>query len=234
MAEQRDNILNMPAYSVTDAAGYLRIPLATLRSWLNGRTYSTKTGSQTFEPLIQRPDPALPQLSFTNLVEAHILRIIREIHRVKLARVRKALDYISHQFDTQHPLVMKKFQTDGIDLFVDQMDALINVSRSGQLAMRETLKHLLTRVEWDAKGVASRFFPILTEPTFALPDDRLIFLDPAVRYGKPLIAGKGVPTEIVTELYDAGDSIEDIANEYDCTPLEVKTAIQFEAQSRAA
>lgn len=80
---------------MTDAARYLRIPAVTLRSWLKGRSHTTKNGQQAFEPLSQRPDPGLPQLSFTNLVEAHVLRIIRETHQVKLDKVRKALDYMS-------------------------------------------------------------------------------------------------------------------------------------------
>jgi uncharacterized protein (DUF433 family) len=137
------------------------------------------------------------------------------------------------QFDTIHPLVMKRFQTDGVDLFVDEMERLVNVSRSGQLAMRDTLKGLLTRVEWDANGLATRFFPIIE----AVPDpknDKIIFLDPSIRFGKPVIAAKGVPTNIIVELFDAGDSIEDIADEYDCTPLQIETAIYFECQSRAA
>jgi uncharacterized protein (DUF433 family) len=95
------------------------------------------------------------------------------------------------------------------------------------------LKHLLTRVEWDAKGLASRFYPI----TELVPDperDKIIFLDPSIRFGKPVIAAKGVPTDIIAELYNAGDSIEDIAYEYDCTPLQIKTAIQFESQNQAA
>ena len=113
---------DIPAYSVTDAARYLRIPTATLHSWLKGRALTTQRGQQAFEPLIQRPDPELPQLSFTNLVEAHVLRLIRETHQVRLDKVRKALDYVSQQFNTNHPLARRKFQTDGIDLFVDQME----------------------------------------------------------------------------------------------------------------
>jgi len=233
MVKWDDDIYNTPAYPVTDAARYLRIPLMTLRSWLKGRSYVTKNGQQAFEPLIQRPDPTLPQLSFTNLVEAHVLRIIRETHQVKLDKVRKALDYMSQQFDTAHPLVMKRFQTDGVDLFVDQMDRLVNVSRSGQLAMRETLKHLLTRVEWNADGLASRFFPVVE----LLPEpgtDKIIFLDPSIRFGKPVIAGKGVPTAAIASLYEAGDDIEAIADEFDCTPDQVKTAIRFESLLLAA
>lgn len=233
MVRWDDDIYNTPAYPVTDAARYLRIPVVTLRSWLKGRSYATQGCQQAFEPLIQRPDPALPQLSFTNLVEAHVLRVIRETHQVKLDKVRNALDYMGQQFETDHPLVMRRFQTDGVDLFVDQMDQLINVSRSGQLAMRETLKHLLTRVEWNADGLASRFFPVIElvpEPR----TDKIIFLDPSIRFGKPVIAGKGVPTSAIVSLIDAGDSVNDVADEFDCTPQQIKAAIQFEAQNRAA
>jgi uncharacterized protein (DUF433 family) len=233
MVKWDDGIYNIPAYSVTDAARYLSIPSVTLNSWLKGRSYATKNGQQVFDSLIQRPNPSLPQLSFTNLVEAHVLRILRKTHQVKLDKVRSALDYMGQQFDTHHPLVMKRFQTDGVDLFVEQMERLVNVSRSGQLAMREILKHLLARVEWDASGFANRFFPnidLVPNPE----SDKIIFLDPSIRFGKPVIADKGVPTDIIAELYNAGDSINDIADEYDCTPLQVKTAIQFEFQNRAA
>lgn len=233
MVKWERDIYHVPAYSVTDAARYLRIPLVTLRAWLKGRSDSIKQGQQASDPLIQRPHPDLPQLSFTNLVEAHVLRIIRETHQVKLDKVRSALDYMSQQFATNHPLVMKRFQTDGVDLFVDEMDRLVNVSRSGQLAMRETLKHLLTRVEWDEEGIAHRFFP----PIERFPDpemDKIIFLDPAIQFGKPVIRGKGVPTAAIVSLIDAGDEIEDVAEEFDCSPDQVKAAIQFEAQNRAA
>ncbi len=233
MVKWDHDIYNTPAYPVTDAARYLHIPVRTLRSWLEERSYPTKDGQQAFESLIQRPDPEYPQLSFTNLVEAHVLRIIRETHQVKLDKVRKALDYMGQQFNTPHPLVMRRFQTDGVDLFVDQVDQLVNVSRSGQLAMRETLKHLLTRVEWNADGIASRFFPVFE----LVPDpaqDKLIFLDPAIQFGRPVIAGRGVPTKAIVSLIDAGDSIEDVADEFDCAPAQVKAAIQFEAQNRAA
>ena len=231
MAKWDGDIYNTPAYPVTDAARYLRIPVVTLRSWLQGRSYVTKNGQQAFDPLIQRPDSGVPQLSFTNLVEAHVLRIIRETHQVKLDKVRKALDYMGQQFSTSHPLATKKFQTDGIDLFVDQMDKLVNVSRSGQLTMRETLKHLLTRVEWDERDIADRLFPFIqTEGDTG----KLLYIDPRISFGRPVIAGKGVPTAAIADLYEAGDDIEDIADEFDCTADQIKAAIRFESLSLAA
>ncbi len=81
------DIYNIPTYSVTDASRYLNIPLPTLSTWLNGRKYHTKQGKQNFLPLIQRPWAQMSQLSFTNLIEAHILRVIRTIHNISLDKV---------------------------------------------------------------------------------------------------------------------------------------------------
>jgi uncharacterized protein (DUF433 family) len=43
-----------------------------------------------------------------------------------------------------------------------------------------------------------------------------------------------VPTAAIVSLIDAGDSIDDVAEEFDCSPEQIKAAIQFEAQNRAA
>jgi uncharacterized protein (DUF433 family) len=225
------DIYNIPAYSVTDAARYLRVPLGTLKTWLQGRSYTTKQGKRQSLPIIQRPNPDLPQLSFANLVEAHVLRVLRETHQIRLDKVRVALDYLSTQLKNDHPLIQKTFKTDGIDLFIDSMDKLVNVSRSGQLVMRETITHLLTRIEWDDRGIAARFFPFIQPEG---DDSKILYIDPRIAYGRPVIAGKGVPTAAIAEMYEAGDEIDDIANEYDCSSLEVIAAIRFENIARAA
>ena len=228
MREWNTEIYNVPAYSVSDAARYLHIPLPTLRSWLQGRTYQTKTGQRTCEPIIQRPSADTAQMSFINLIEAHVLRILREIHQIKLDKVRIALDYMSKAFDSSHPLAEKRFQTDGVDLFVDRMDGLVNVSRSGQLAMKEILKHLLTRVEWDERDIATRLFPFVRSEG---DNTKILYIDPRISFGKPVIAGTRIPSSSIIDLYDAGDEIEDIADEFDCTPQQIKAAIQFESSA---
>jgi hypothetical protein len=82
-----------PIYGLSEAAGYLHIPLATLRSWTVGRKYRTRDGSASFEPLIQLPEPSEARLSFSNLVEAHVLRALRTRHDVSMRAVRQALSY---------------------------------------------------------------------------------------------------------------------------------------------
>jgi uncharacterized protein (DUF433 family) len=172
----------------------------------------------------------MPQLSFTNLVEAHILRVIRTIHNISLDKVRTALDYISERFNTNHPLATKQFSTDGVDLFLEEVGHLVNVSRSGQLAMKEILQQLLTRVEWDENNFATRLYPELDH----INDDKVLIIDPHISFGKPIIKGTGVPTRAIAQLYDAGDSMEEIAEDYDCNVIEIKQAILFESHRRAA
>lgn len=88
------DLRNLPAYPFVDAAHYLRVPLDTLRSWVRSRHYEMNKGQQFSEPLIELPTAEASELSFTNLVEARVLRAIRVEHKVRLDKIRKALAYI--------------------------------------------------------------------------------------------------------------------------------------------
>jgi hypothetical protein len=100
---------DIPTYRVSEAARYLRIPVGTVRSWVVGRHYPTSKGKRNFPPLIATDAAAVnaraPRLlSFTNLVEIHVLRAIRKEHKIQLDKVRTALDYLEAQFSMPHPL----------------------------------------------------------------------------------------------------------------------------------
>src|SRR5216684_2327348 len=95
--DQKDPRLT-PAYSIAEAAHYLRMPEGTLRSWVAGRLYPVAGQSKRSRPLIHLNDPKRQNLSFVNLVEGHVHAAIRHRHGVKLPKVRKALDYVRRQF----------------------------------------------------------------------------------------------------------------------------------------
>src|SRR5215813_7119999 len=99
----------MPAYSLGEAAHYLRMPEGTLRSWV-GRWYPVAGQTKRPKPLIHLDDPKKQYLSFINLVEAHVLAAIRRRHGVKLPKVRTALDYVMRQFKIERPLIDQTFQ----------------------------------------------------------------------------------------------------------------------------
>ncbi|WP_416674425.1 hypothetical protein [Egbenema bharatensis] len=74
------------------------------------------------------------------------------------------------------------------------------LTRSGQLAMRETLKRLLTHVDWNAEGIASRFFPVI-ELVPQPGSDRIILLDPSIQFGKPVSAGQNLTRQQMADLF---------------------------------
>src|SRR5574341_1409658 len=102
---ERD-LREVPAYSIAEAAGYLRIPKTTLRAWLLGQT--------GFRAVIDIADRRGRQMSFINLVEAFVLSGIRRQHGVTLPKVRKAVDYLRRTFKAARPLADEQFATDGV------------------------------------------------------------------------------------------------------------------------
>lgn len=221
-----------PAYSLTEASRYLSIPPATLRSWVAGRKYSTEAGPRFFRPVIQLPDDARAGLSFANLVEAHVLDAIRRRHRVPLSKIRQAIEYLRKHFSSKHPLAEQRFETDGIDLFIDKFGRLINVTQSGQIALREVLKAHLHRVEHDATGTAVRLYPFTRKRD--LNEPKVILIDPRISYGRPVLAGTGIPTAIVAERYKAGESIDELAEDYGRSRDDIEEAIRCELWLEAA
>jgi len=217
---------DIPTYPIVDAARYVRIPVGTLRSWIYGRSYLSREGKQYAPALIELPKEKVRELSFTNLVEAHVLRIIRLDHRISLAKVRTAIDYISEQFNLPHPLARVEFQTDGKDLFVDKLGGLIAVSKDGQLAMREMLGNHLKRIELDEAGRAAQLFPFTGVDEEEAP--KIVVVNPKISFGRLVLVGTGIPTAILAERYKAGESINSLAEDYEINSLQVEEAIRCE------
>jgi uncharacterized protein (DUF433 family) len=222
----------LPAYYVGEAAHYLRMPEETLRSWVLGRWYPAEGGRKRFQPVIRLDDPQRRYLSFMNLVEAHVLAAIRRGHGVKLPKVRSALEYVKRQFDVERPLVDETFQTDGLDLFVERYGSLINASREGQQAMKEIINVYLKRIERDAEGVPVKLYPFTRRSeSEAAPktDPRLVVMNPSVSFGRPVIAGTGIPVSSIYERYQAGDSIANLAQDFHLETGAIEEAIRCEA-----
>ena len=223
---------DIPTYAIGEAAHYLRIPAGTVRSWVAGRHYKTSQGRQCFQPLVTTIVQKPRLLSFTNLIEVHVLRAIRKDHKIQLDKVRSALDYIESQLQVSHPLAHSEFRTDGVDLFTDRYGTLINASKSGQTLLREALNAHLERIEPDDSGLAIKLYPFTRSHSTNSP--RLVVIDSRLAFGRLVIAGTGIPTHVVAERYQAGDSIADLADDYNCRHEVIEEAIRCEMQSVAA
>lgn len=223
----------LPAYTLPRAAYLAGVPAQTLRSWVNGRNYATQKGTTRSAPILELPDPELPYMSFVNVIEAHILGAIRRLHKVPLTNVRKAVVYVKEQFGTSHPLAERKFETDGVDLFIRELDEVINASRGGQYAFKELIEARLTRIEHDNQGRALRLFPFISDSSHATAQQlkeqpKAIVIDPTIAFGKPVLVGTGIPTAVIADRFKAGELISSIAYDYNRATAEIEQALRYE------
>jgi uncharacterized protein (DUF433 family) len=222
---------DLPAYTIGEAAHYLRVPTPTLRSWVVGRSYPVKGGDRFFKPVIPLPDTTKHQLSFINLVEAHVLDAIRSRYNVPLPKVRKAVSFLQRNFTSKHPLADQRMETNGLDLFVRKFGQLINISQDGQLAMRELLDAYLQRIDRDPAGMAIRLHPFTRKRELTEP--RYVLIDPYVAFGRPVLTGTGIPTAVIADRYKAGESIDELAEDYGQDRFHIEEAIRCELAEAA-
>jgi uncharacterized protein (DUF433 family) len=218
----------IPAYDTSTVSHYLRIPENTIRNWSHG--YKLPSGRLS-APLIRVDDPSGAFFSFANLVELHVLGALRRDHLVKLLNIRRAIEYLEGELDSPRPLLERTMETDGVDVFVDQFGELVNATRQGQVAMREVLHAYLKRIDRDPKGVPIRLFPFTRPKEIEAP--RLISIDPAVAFGRSVIAGSRVPTREVYERYMRGESSAELADDFGRSIEEIEEAVRCESGKAA-
>lgn len=203
-------------YDFPEAAQYLHLPKSTVRAWV--------CGQDGFEPLITPAGDHSPMLSFINLVEIHMLAAIRRVHKVKMSNVRIALQTLGGSRRLR-PLASRELLTDGVDLFVQNFGELVNLSMPNQQVMAKVMSAYLKRIDWE-DSEPSALFPFSTAN--ALDSRKSVMIDPRISFGRLVIAGTGIPTEIVAERFRAGESIDELAKDYRRDRLEIEDVLRFE------
>ncbi len=219
----------LPLYSVHEAARIVRVRPTTVRAWALGRTYPTSQGDRAWPPLIHAADPKGRRLSFANLVELHVLRSLRD-KRVRVESIRSASRFIKNALRAEHPLADVDAHTDCVDVYVEYLGRLINASTSN-LALRPVVEKYLERIDRDEQGLASRLFPITRDDA---TNTRAVVIDPARRFGRPILANANIETSVIADRFFAGEVPESLAADFDISESDVHEAVRFEHQLRAA
>jgi uncharacterized protein (DUF433 family) len=219
-----DQILQTPIYNMVEAAHYARVPYQTLRYWAKGR--------DSVPPLIALASNEPPRLSFMNLVECHILSGMRREYNLSIVKVRPALRNLIKLYPSLHPLLDWHFETNRVNLFVREPgDELIDLNNPEQKVLAEILEINIERIERDTKGMYV-FYPFVEKRSRQEP--KIIMINPAISFGRPVISGTGIPTAVIASRFHARDSIRDLAEEYGRTEKEVEEAIRWESRAIAA
>ncbi len=223
---------DVPIYTYSEAAYYLGVHKGKLRTWVIGRTVPTRTGkTQWIDPLIPAADAAAGLMSFYNLAEAHILAASRYKHHVPLRSIRNAIFYLQKAYPSPHPLLSREFHTDGLDLFIKGITEVENLSRQGQLGLKPVLDLFLHRIEFDEKFRPKKVWPLVKGQS---ESEKIVSMVFGVSAGRPTVDGTGVPVMMLWQRSQAGEDIEEIADDYEIDVSKVKKAIEYIEHIKAA
>lgn len=220
--------LDREMYTEAEAARLLRLSPSTLHYWLEGGVRR----SRTYQPII-RPEPKgrRADVTWAEFVEASLLKQYRRDANVPMRELRTFVEVLRRSLDVPYPLAHKRpFVTSGRSLVMDAQrqadlpgDWWLVAEASNQLTLLSTADAFYRRVIWDddvAGGwrIAGEESPVV--------------IDPDVRFGRPQIAG--ISTEVIWEHKTAGESDEEIAEDFGLTEGQVYWALAYEADSRTS
>jgi uncharacterized protein (DUF433 family) len=148
-----------------------------------------------------------------------------------MLKMRATVNYLKKAFDTTHPLADVSLKTDGIHVFVEQLEQQVSASGEGQISIREIVDQYLERIGRDDKG--NLWLYPFTRPSDHLDQPRIIVMDPRISFGRPVIANTGVRTSMLAERYRAGDSMQALVEDYGLDRSVIEEAIRCEMRKAA-
>jgi uncharacterized protein (DUF433 family) len=140
--------------------------------------------------------------------------------------VRPALAYAEEVLGIERLLLNNEpLLTNGAELFLDRFGELINLTRAGQIAIREVLIQHLKRVERDDAAIPIRLYPFVGA---GLPDStRSVVIDPRRSFGRPVLVGAGIRTQVIADRINAGETVGELADDYELTEEQIRDALVF-------
>lgn len=228
MSAERSEVdpLVMPRYSYADADYLSAVGRGTSKRLTSGYHYRTKTGKTIVQP------PVVTGIEMHRAVSFHDLLDLAAISQLKkrgfsLNAIREIVRNCQEILGVERPFATLKFKTGGREIFVDLGSHLVEVGRKKrELAWKEILEPFLTNLDYNAEGLATRWWP--------MGRDIPVMVDPSYGFGLPVVSTSGVRTEIIVERFRAGEDSREIAEDFGIQPSDVENALRFELLRAAA
>jgi hypothetical protein len=178
-------------YSIADAARILNAPSTSVHRWVSAD-----------ESLFPRYfDPSENVLTFAELMELHFIKMFRD-EGVSLQTIHKASSAAAQRFETDYPFSAQRFDTDGKTIFATLIDEqhdreVVEDLQRGQYVFGAVMRPFFRKLQYDAPNSAvSQFWPRGKRGQ--------VVLDPLRKFGKPIDAQSGIPTQAILDAVNAG------------------------------
>lgn len=201
-------------YSTIEVAEILNLPYHQVKNLMRGFWRTHTFGHERNK-----------SINFFSLIEFYIYYYLRE-HGFTAQWIKKLHNDLKIDFDTPYPFASLKIKPHKKisgkkkpEVWIDFRDCLMMADRKLQPSFRSFIEPFLDQIEYDNDFLAKRYFP--------LKKSRNVVVDPKKQFGKPIIEGSGVRTDVIYRYHLGGEKIENICNLYDLKPEQVRDAIQF-------
>lgn len=190
--------------------------------------------------------PALPNrerrrpLSYLEMIEIAFVAVFRE-YGLSLQRIRRTREYVAQTFNSEYPFADYRFKTEGTHLLLDLQNTepgfdfkgSILGDKGGQLGWDTLLADKFYEFDYEAIPVGRNGDnPVLAVTWHVAGRDSLVLIDPRVAFGAPMV--RGIPTWAVKGRDAAGETREDIQEDFGLTADEITHALAFEGGKVAA
>lgn len=211
--------LRIPNYRVSEVARYARVSSQTIYNW------HSNAGEN---PLLTQKESGQAALSYLQMIEIAVVAAFRKMG-VPLRNIHEAKEYAQKQLRTDFPFADLKFKTDGKKLLMNynQIDKKhgdgklleLNNKSQGQLAWSDILDSKLREFEYDKKeGIVLRWQ--------VGGENSPIVIDPRISFGAPAV--KGTPTWVLKGRWEAGETVEEISEDFGLNEELVIQGLDFE------
>jgi uncharacterized protein (DUF433 family) len=218
-------ILGNGVYDLAEAAKLTGLRRARVKEWFLGRD-----AGPDVKPVFRSDHDAINgdlAISFLDLVELFIAGQLRK-HGVSLQCIRRIHSQLKALWKTKHPFSRKEIRTDGKRLFACELDeherGEVYDVQTRQKVFDTVLLPFLKKIDYDQATRLARRWSIT----------RLVVIDPAISFGKPIIEPAGITTGVLAAAYRANDrDAALVARWYDVEEEHVLAAVEFEDRPAA-
>lgn len=206
--------LYLPAYRTNEAAWLAQTTAQTVSRWYHG-----------YQPVFHDHKEERVALSYLQLVETAFVASFRKF-QISLQRVRRAHQYLSRMFQVQYPFAQLALKTDGVHILKDLEEhenghkaKMIVADHFGQEAWPQVIAERFEQFVYEY-DLALRWFP----RGAAVP----IVVDPRISFGAPIVQRAGIATWVLRERYEAGETLEELQDDFRVDENELRMALEFE------
>jgi uncharacterized protein (DUF433 family) len=211
----------LPIYPLAQVARVVGCNSETLRAWVRGRSYNSGGEKRKTKPLFGNSSTPRSALTFLDLIEAHMLHLIRKGYGIPMKNFKAAMEYLHEVGGDTHFLAHQNFIHDKRHLYLKADKRLISLSERGQHVNTVVISEGLQQLMYGEDGYADRFFPLISGKR-----QQNIMLNPSTGYGQPALARLGVNVSAISSRFDAGEHISDIALDYGAANEDIEEAIR--------